>query len=143
MLRVFLTTALLLLLSSIAAAQIKSVYTSLDEKHCRTMKPGPDSNVIYNGRCPGVSGYKLAVAASEEHQWIELVAPSGKKFDAGITPVAYDSLGKTAEWRIRNGKPIALIVRFDLRDDFGGKVTTSRLAVSKISAFQGLRSRHD
>ena len=132
MLKILSTFFMVLLSSSFAMAQIKSVYTSLDEKHCRKMKNGSD-NVIYNGRCPGVGGYKIAVAASEEHQWAELIAPSGKKFDVSISPVAYDSLGRTAEWRVKNGKPIALIIRFDLRDEFGGKVSRSLLAVSKIS----------
>ena len=49
------------------------------------------------------------MAASEEHQWAELIIPNGKKFDVSISPAAYDSLGKKAEWRVKNGKPIAVI----------------------------------
>jgi hypothetical protein len=132
MTKIILTIIFTLSTVSLASAQIKSVYTSVDEKHCKTLKP-QDTNVIYRGRCAGVAGYKLEVNASEEHQWIELVAPAGKRSDVGLQPVAYDSVGKTAEWRVRNGKPIAVIVRFDLRQEFGGKVTDSLLVVSKIT----------
>jgi hypothetical protein len=145
MLKIILTTALLLLLGSIATAQIKSVYTSLDEKHCKSLKPVPDSDVIYissyNRICSGVGGYRLALDLDldkgQDHQWIALVAPSGRKFDAGIGPDAYNSVGKTAEWRVRNGRPIALIIRFDLRNESGGEITSSVLAVSKISRSMG------
>jgi len=69
----------------------------------------------------------------KDRKLVAIVAPSGKTFDAGFGPDAYNSLGKTAEWRVRNRKPIALIIRIDERNESGGNVTHSGLAVSKIT----------
>jgi len=135
MLRMVITTASLLLLSTVASAQIKSVYTSLDNKHCKTMNPVNDSLGVYkyNKICSGVGGYRLALDENKDRQLVAIVAPSGKTSDAGFGPDAYNSLGKTAEWRVRNGKPIALIIRIDERNDSGGEIAHSGLAVSKIT----------
>lgn len=135
MLRIVITTSLLLLLSSVAGAQVKSVYTSLDNKHCKNMKPLNDSLGVYsyNKLCGGVEGYRLALEEDKDRQLIAIVAPSGKISDAGFGPDAYNSLGKTAEWRVRKGRPIALIVRIDERNGSGGEVAHSGLAVSKIT----------
>lgn len=136
MLKIVITAALLLLLSCVAEAQIKSVYTSLDNKHCKTMKPINDSLGVYsyNKICGGVGGYRLALEEDKDRQLIAIVTPSGKTSDAGFGPDAYNSLGKTAEWRVRNGKPIALIIRIDERNESGGEVAHSGLAVSKITS---------
>ena len=135
MLRIVTITSLLLLLSSVAPAQVKSVYTSLDNKHCKTIKPVNDSLGVYryNKMCSGIGGYRLALDEDKDRQLIAIVAPSGKTSDAGFGPDAYNSLGKTAEWRVRNGKPIALIIRIDERNESGGEVAHSGLAVSKIT----------
>jgi hypothetical protein len=134
MIRIISALALMLISVILTSAQIKSVYTSLDEKHCKSVKGDPkEKNVIYNGVCPGVGSYKLKIAASEEHQWIGLVAPSGKEFFVGTQSASYNFLGKKAEWRVRNGRPLALIVRYNLMNPEADKVGTSLLVVSKVS----------
>ena len=64
---------------------------------------------------------------------MELVAPSGKRSDVSINPVPYDFIGKTAEWRVKKGKPIAVILRFNMTEPGGSKVAESVLVVSKIT----------
>jgi len=118
--------------ATLASAQITSVHTSLKERDCKKLK-STDKNVIYSGRCPGVGGYKLEVAASEEHEYVELLAPSGKRSDVSINPASYSFAGKVAEWRVKNGKPIALILRFNLMGPSGTKIAESLLVVSKIT----------
>ena len=135
MLKIVITAAVMALLTNVAAAQIKSVYTGLDEKHCKAMKPVNDSLGVYtyNKICSGVGGYRLALDEDKDRQLVAIVAPSGKTYDAGFGPDAYNSLGKTAEWRVRNGKPIALIIRIDEKNESGGEFAHSGLAVSKIT----------
>jgi hypothetical protein len=135
MLRPVITITLLLLASSVGAAQIRSVYTRLDHDHCKNTKPVSDSLGVYryNKMCAGIGGYRLALDEDKDRQLIAIVAPSGKTSDAGFGPDAYNSLGKTAEWRVRNGKPIALIIRIDERNESGGAIAQSGLAVSKIT----------
>src|SRR5215468_7517121 len=85
--------------------QTQSSITSLSRKACRELKADPNDNLLYRGRCPGVGGYKLEILAGEEHEYIELITPAGKHFDVGINPASYSFVGKTAEWRMRTGKP--------------------------------------
>jgi hypothetical protein len=134
MLRVISALFMILLSAGLIGAQIRSVYTSLDEKHCKSLKRNPaEPNVIYNGMCSGVGGYQLNIMASDEHQWIELVTPSRKSFGVGMQSASYNFLGTKAEWRVKAGKPIALIVRYNLIGPEGNNVTQSYLVVSKIS----------
>ena len=115
-------------------AQIKSSYSSLTGKNCRSMKlTKADENVLTHLRCTGVAGYRLDVLVGEEHQYVELITPKGKNFDVSINPASYSSVGKTAEWRMRGATPVGLIVRFDMRGADVNKVADSALVVSKVT----------
>jgi hypothetical protein len=114
--------------------QIRSVYTILDQRHCRSLPIDPkESEVTYKGVCTGVGGYKLKVANFDLHHLLDLVTPGGKEFNVGIDSVSYNFLGTRAEWRVRRGKPFALIVRYNLVGPMSDKVSGSILVVSKIS----------
>src|SRR5437763_16880256 len=103
-----------------AAGQVKSRYTSLVEKNCRAIKlTKADEGVISHRRCQGVAGYRLDVFSGEEHEYVSLLIPGGKSFDASINPVSYSFVDKRAEWRMRGSTPIALIVRFNLSTPAG------------------------
>src|SRR3954452_23602512 len=73
------------------SAQIKSVYTKLDDKHCRPLKAPLGSR-----RCSGVGGYRVETAFGEDHREADLIAPSGKNFGAGIAPAGHYGIGDTA-----------------------------------------------
>ena len=132
--RTISAVALLVLLSAIASAQIASKYTVLDQKHCKSLKLDPkEAEVDYKGLCTGVGGYKLKVANFDLHHILDLVTPAGKTFNVGIDSASYNFLGTKAEWRVKNGKPFALIVRYNLIGPMTDKVSESILVVSKIS----------
>jgi hypothetical protein len=131
-------------LSVSVSAQIKSVYTSLAEKNCRTLKAHPKDGELYSGMCRGVSGYRLHVRKGEEHEYVSLVDTSGKEFEVSVNPASYSFLGSTAEWRVRTPPglgliPMALILRFQLRGP-DAKSSQSILVVSKIHRSPGLKS---
>lgn len=125
---------LLLVSCGLVSGQIKSVYTTLDKKHCKSLPLDPnESEVDYKGLCSGIGGYKLKVANFDLHHILDLVTPRGKEFNVGIDSASYNFLGTKAEWRLRSGKPFALIVRYNLVGPAADKVSESILVVSKIS----------
>ena len=131
MTRLYLTFFFMLSLCSVhAAAQIKSVYTSLDEKNCQKLKPHPD--VLYEGLCPGPAGFRLKVFKGQDRQGLEVLVPSGRAFDLSLKGASRNFLGETAEWRIRNGMPIGLIIRYRWMSPVDGELSSMHM-VSKIS----------
>jgi hypothetical protein len=125
-----------LLVCAAGVAAQESVYTSLAEKQCKTLELKEDE-AYSRGSCAGVGGYKLEVVESDLRQTVDVVAPNGKKspldFQGNVSAM-FSAVGQKAEWRARQGKPYALIVRFNVSenpDDTTKK--TSYLVVAKIS----------
>lgn len=129
---------IILMFAGPAASQaVKSVYTSLSPRNCRTLTSNPDEGGNYEGECRGVSGYKLRVIDGDLRQTIDLIAPGGEKFPLDFWNVssAFSSVGEKAEWRIRRKIPIALIVRFNANQDpVNPEKVVSYLVVVRISA---------
>lgn len=121
----------------------RSMYTSLSEKSCRTIKADSSEAGSYIGICGGVGGYKLQVEEGDLRQNIQVVTPAGKKHSLELWTVigsSFSSLGEKAEWRVRTVKgrivPSALIVRYNVSDPEDSTKQTSYLAVTKITANQ-------
>ena len=121
---------------SIAAfAQNKSVYTDLVADKCKTSSVDEGMAGNYVGKCEGVAGFDLEVYLDDERNSIGVVLPS--KTTVGLDFWNYfhnfSELGEKAEWRMKNKKPVALIVRLKVSDQGDEKPPTSYLVVSKIS----------
>lgn len=130
MIRMILLLLAAVMFVSAAPAQIKSVYTKLDDKHCRKLKPDRKNREFEKLRCGGVAGYWLKVTSGGDDAVAELVTPSGKEFDTVATFAGHHVASGTSEWRVKNGRPIGLIVRYSVQEPDGFK---SYLVVSKIS----------
>lgn len=131
-----LTFCFMLLQINIATAQNESIYTSLDAKDCKTIEQSDEGAGWYRGECKGVGGYKLEVTEGDLRQSINVLSPSGKKFELGLQRVSsgFSSVGSKAEWRINKTKPIALIFRFNANENpKNPNHITSYLIVAKIS----------
>ena len=136
MTKITIIGAFVLACASFAAAQNKSVYTSLETKNCKTIESSVEESGWYRGRCKGVGGYKLEITEGDLRQTNNVVAPSGKIFELGFGQVssAFSYVGAKAEWRMKGKIPVALIVRFIANSDAEDyKKNTSHLVVSKIS----------
>src|SRR5690242_17334875 len=121
----FITFLFLFLFAATASAQLTSSYTNISEKSCRQIKlTKADEHVLMHRRCQGVAGYRLDIFSGEEHEYMDLITPRGKKFDVSINPASYSFLDKRAEWRMRGTTPVALIVRFNMSTP-DGKPTDS------------------
>lgn len=121
----------------------RSIYTSLAEKSCRTIKADSSEAGSYIAICRGVGGYKLQVEEGDLRQNIQVITPAGKKHSLDLWTVvgsSFSSLGEKAEWRVRTEKgkvvPFALIVRYNVSDPEDSTKSTSYLAVTKITADQ-------
>jgi hypothetical protein len=129
-------------LATARAQTNQSVYTSLERKHCRTLKSNASDAGGSAARCPGVAGYTLLVEEDDLRNNIQVRTPRGGEHSLDLWTIVsggFSSLGPKAEWRMstRNGKliPVALIVRFNANEDSAQPDrVTSYLAVSKITA---------
>lgn len=119
-----------------SANTIRSVYTSLGEAECRVVEQDEETGAT-SSRCPGTAGYALLVHDWDARMSVDVVAPGGRTHRlrySGVITSAFSSLGPRAEWRMRNGAPIALIVRVNaFEDPEAPDRTTSYLAVAKIT----------
>ena len=130
-----------ILSSGAVNAQIRSVYTSLSDKTCKTLRSNPNEGGDYQGRCPGVGGYKLDLFEGDLRQTIDIIAPNRKSYPlrfGEIVTFNFSAAGDKAEWRVKgagkNLKPVALIVRLNASEDpEHSEKTTSYLIVSKIN----------
>ena len=120
-----------------SAGAIRSVYTSLAEADCRVVERDEETGGT-TSRCPGTAGYALLVDDFDARMSIDVVAPGGRthrlRYSAVISS-AFTSLGPRAEWRVRDGTPIALIVRVNaFENPEVPDRATSYLAVAKITS---------
>ena len=126
-------------------SKIESVYTSLDEKTCKTLESETGGTGWYRGECKGVGGYKLQLTEGDLRQSVDVIAPNKSKYELDFTghvSGGFSSVGAQAEWRVSRGKgkkvyPIALIVRFNASENpEDSSIITSYLVVTKITKNQ-------
>jgi hypothetical protein len=122
--------------SSDSSAAIRSVYTSLAEADCRLVEQHDETGDT-TSRCPGTTGYALLVHDWDARMTVDVVAPGGRTHRlrySGVITNNFSSLGPRAEWRMRNGRPIALIVRVNaFENPEVPNRATSYLAVTRIT----------
>jgi len=121
--------------STVAFAQNKSVYTDLAADKCKTTDVDSGMPGNYSGKCAGVGGYDLEVYLDDERNSIGVIMPSKKIVGLDFWNYFgnFSELGAKAEWRMKGKKPVALIVRLNVSDQGDEKPPTSYLIVSKIS----------
>jgi len=129
---------LLICVATVAAQSNRSVYTSLGEKQCRTIKSAKSENDDFEARCPGPGGYKLILSEGDLRQNLVVVTPKGKEHSLELWSVVssgFSTVGPRVEWRLANAKPVALILRYNTSEDAEApNKNTSYLAVAKITA---------
>jgi len=112
-----------------------SIYTDLSAKKCKTLKEDDQGS---EQECKGTAGYKLLVLEGDIRQTVTVVTPKGKEFPLELWTVvspAFSSVGEKAEWRMKNKKPVALIIRFNASENSeDSSKITSYLSVAKITA---------
>src|SRR6185503_16181435 len=134
---------ILLVCAATAAAQSnRSVYTSIGEKYCRTLKSAEAGDDGLEARCHGAAGYSLILSEGDLRQNLTVITPKGKEHSLELWSVVssgFSSVGPKVEWRLatENGEatPVALIIRYNTSEDAESpNKNTSYLAVDKITA---------
>ncbi|MEP7037522.1 MAG: hypothetical protein ABI891_04195, partial [Acidobacteriota bacterium] len=101
--------SLVLILSTAACAQNKSVYTDLASEKCKTAAVDKGMPGNYFGKCKGVGGYDLEVYLDDERNSVGVVLPSQKTVGLDFWNYFsnFSALGEKAEWRMKGKKPVA------------------------------------
>jgi hypothetical protein len=126
-----------------APAGLRSVYTGLGPRDCKTVSANREL-AGSTQRCPGVAGYALLVEDADSRVSVTVVAPGGVKYELNywqVVTTGFTTIGDKAEWRMakrgRREVPVALIVRVNANDDpEHPDKPTSYLAVAKITPGQ-------
>jgi hypothetical protein len=100
------------------SGQVERVYTLLDLKKCRH-RPGKEVEDYGSWLCTGHDGIAVRVTAGDQRTYISYGPNAAKELAAQQTLSAFNSEGKTIEWRIERvpgGKPraFATILRWNV-----------------------------
>lgn len=120
--------------STIAFAQNNSVYSDLTPENCKTVSVDQGMAGNYVGKCKGVGRYDLEYNLDDERNSLGVVFPSKEIIDLNFWGYfrGFSELGTKVEWRMKNSKPVALIVRLNVSDQEVENRKTSYLIVAKI-----------
>lgn len=98
-------------LGSAAAAEMTSAYTKIALDQCtRTAFSEEEGWVSY--ACEGYGGVMVQVAEGDLRALISYGPDAANERAAGQTFPLFNTTGETIEWRLRDGKPVATILRF-------------------------------
>ena len=112
--------------SGSAGRAVQSRYTQIAD--CETVESSEESGGFVE-RCSGYRGTPLYVSRSDLRHDVD----AGVRNDRWETPGGFNDLGETVEWRIRDGRPFAVIVRYEVEGPGGAAAERrSDLAVVKV-----------
>ena len=114
---------------------VQSRYDRID--NCRVTRLYTQDVGYRETRCPAVGGFALQTSESDGRDDLTVLSANGRKQALNLTGTAgsgFGTLGTTAEWRMRGGRPHAVIVRFSLSENPDrAEVRTSYLVVASLS----------
>ena len=113
-------------------------YTSIDPASCRLIEQNIEEGGYSRHACDGLGGYKLEISESDLRQDVVVIAPDGRRSEldlsSSVAKGAFNSLGKTAEWRGAAASPTALIVRLNVaRGPEPTRPDISNLVVARLA----------
>jgi hypothetical protein len=117
-----------------AAQEITSLYSDLDLKQCRQLALFEDEGDGGEWSCPGITDYDVRVWEGDLRSYVGF----GKGAPAHCTSMqtfgAFNSLGPRVEWRMKDGKPFATILRwFTETNTDGNQEKQNWLVVTKLA----------
>ncbi|HEV2866769.1 MAG TPA: hypothetical protein VGX37_09650, partial [Allosphingosinicella sp.] len=95
-----------LYVSPAAAADIRSIYTPLDVQRCTVLEQVEEGESVL-WRCRGAFGIRLFVSSGDGRSDID----AGVANDEFETLPPFNRPGPRVEWRLRDGRPFAIIYR--------------------------------
>ena len=105
----------------------RSVYTDLDLDACETLRTYEEGGGV-ELRCPGYDGADLFVSEGDLRFDLDAGVPNGMF----TTQPAFNTLGDRVEWRLVDGEPVAVIVRYRMEAGDGAPPPRDELAVITV-----------
>jgi hypothetical protein len=132
--RFLLPLVLSLLPLDAAADEISSIYSELDLKKCRQLALFEDEGEGGEWSCTGVAGYDVRVWEGDLRSFVGFGRDAPRQCASMQTFGAFNSLGPRVEWRMKDGKPFATILRWftEANTDGGNPVKQNWLVVTKL-----------
>ena len=119
----------LVLAPAAIAGPVESAYTPLVLEKCDNITPSEMAEHGAVFRCAGFGGTDVRVAKGDLRMFVSYGKRAADQAAAGQTLPAFNSIGERLEWRIKDGKAFATILRFRWDGD-GAKGST--LVVTKL-----------
>lgn len=123
--RLILAALLSLILPAVSeAADITSAYTKLTLDACQWRQPtGEEQEGIDGGKadCPGYAGIPVYVTEGDLRMFVSFGADAENEPAARQTLPNFNTVNDTLEWRLRDGRPFATILRWFPDEGSGGK----------------------
>lgn len=115
------------------AADMTSTYTKIILDKCN-LRAAPTGEDTFGGSwdCPGFAGIPVYVAEGDLRMFVSFGADAENEPAAGQTLPNFNTVNETLEWRLRNGRPIATILRWFPDKGDGGK-PGSILIVTRVA----------
>lgn len=116
--------------SSVSSPNIRSVYTDINLDICEIIEIYEEGG--WQKRCPGYNNISVYVKNINARYFVDV----GSKNYISHPLLPYNYLGKKMEWRLRDGKPFAVIYRNHYSPHTPEGTPASFLAVNKIATKQ-------
>jgi hypothetical protein len=105
-------TALLPLAIAAQAEPTKLAYTKIDLKKCQQTQK-PDGQAFEGSwTCKGLDGYDVFLSAADSREMVSFGKADANNCASLKTFGGFNSVGGTVEWRLKQGRPIAAILRW-------------------------------
>ncbi len=135
----FKTCAAFLLFTTPALAGFDNAYTDLDfnnKKACTDITPAPVEGEPNDGvayECKGLGNYVVSFLEGDLRSSVSYGTESGDHCARTQSFSGFNSIGKKIEWRLKDGKPFATILRWSVSYDPEDSVKQrSWLVVTKL-----------
>lgn len=123
--------------------KFSSVYTDLN-KDCKTIGGGGSTDPAFD--CRGVGGYRVYNWSAAAAQFFAVTVQKSEedRFLLATQNFDYDMTKIKVEWRLANGKPFAVIIRFNkyaepIKDgEYFGKKIGVELIVKGLKGFENI-----
>lgn len=117
-----------------AADDITSAYSDLDLKKCQQLALFEDEGGGGEWLCPGFKGHDVRIWEGDLRSFVGFGTEAPRQCASQQTFGAFNSLGPRVEWRLRNGKPFATILRWftEPSTDSGETKKQNWLVVTKL-----------
>lgn len=102
-----------------------SVYTDLDLDACEVLEVFEEGGGA-SLRCDGYEGVDLFVTEGDLRFDVDAGVPN----DTFSTQPGFNTLGERVEWRLRDGKPFAIVLRYNTSGPDGDQARTDLAVIS-------------